>query len=72
LQFSHQLLKLIFPQKVQNWGKVRVNKFPSKYWISFQMGSQGGQVGYSPDFHPGSLGSTPARDNQQQNELKTT
>jgi len=28
-------------------------------------GSQGGQVGYSPDFHPGSLGLTPARGNQQ-------
>jgi len=25
--------------------------------------SQGGQVGYEPDFHPGSLGSTPAQGN---------
>jgi len=27
--------------------------------------SQGGQVGYSPDFHPGGPGLTPAQGNQQ-------
>jgi len=32
--------------------------------------SQGGQVGYSLDFHPGGPGSTPARGNQQKKVLK--
>jgi len=33
-------------------------------------GSQGGQVGYTPDFHPGGPGSTPARGNQQKKKNK--
>jgi len=33
-------------------------------------GSLGGQVGYSPDFHPGCPGSTPARGDQQKKMIK--
>jgi len=36
------------------------------------VGSQGGAVGYSPDFHSGGLGLTPAWGNQQTNIIKTT
>jgi len=39
-------------------------------WLD--LGSQGGQVGYSPDFpfHAGGPGSTPVRGNQQQKPQK--
>jgi len=32
--------------------------------------SQVGQVGYLPDFHPGSPGLTPARGNQQKKNIE--
>jgi len=32
--------------------------------------SQGGQVGYSPDFHPDGLGLIPARGNQEKRNIK--
>jgi len=39
--------------------------------INYQiLGSLGGQVGHSPDFHPDGPGSTPARGNQQKKKKK--
>jgi len=37
----------------------------SKKFILNPVESQGGQVGYSPDFHPGGLGLAPVQGNQQ-------
>jgi len=42
------------------------------WWLGFVIifivtGSQGGQVGYLPEFHPGGLGLTSAWGNQQKN-----
>jgi len=44
----------------------RVNKyFSSQKTVLHSNGSQGGQVGYTPDIYPGSTGLTPAPGNQQ-------
>jgi len=58
LSRSHEQNTLIQLLKTQN-NKIRIKP-----------GSQGGQVGYSLDFHPGGLGSTPAQSNQQKKKIK--
>jgi len=48
-----------------NNSKINGSNLVDKNRHFSSIGSQGGQVGYSPDFHPGGPGSTPAWSNQQ-------